>query len=265
MRAVARGDPLRRRVPLAGAADDLGHRAGRRPRAVRDRGARGPARRPQPAGPLHGAAQLRDRRAVAVRLVHARELRALRAGRHAGRCTSNIPEAGAFFRTRPDLDAPDIEFHFAPSMFYDEGLTAPHDHGYCFGPVVIKPTSRGRVMLRAPLPTRSRACVCNFLTTEEDRAIDDRRDAAGARDRGAGAAARRSRGAVQRPGRRLRRGDPRLGSGAPARPSTTRPRPARSARSSIRSCVSTASTACASSTRPSCRRSRARTRTRRRS
>ena len=68
-----------------------------------------------------------------------------------GPLTSNIPEAGGFFRTRPELDAPDIEFHYAPSMFYDEGLTAPHDSGYCFGPVVIKPTSRGRVMLRAPV------------------------------------------------------------------------------------------------------------------
>jgi len=42
-----------------------------------------------------------------------------------GPLTSNIPEAAAFFRTRPDLEAPDIEFHYAPSMFYDEGLTAP--------------------------------------------------------------------------------------------------------------------------------------------
>ena len=38
-----------------------------------------------------------------------------------------------------------MQFHYAPSMFYDEGLTAPHDNGYCFGPVVIKPSSRGRV------------------------------------------------------------------------------------------------------------------------
>ena len=86
-----------------------------------------------------------------------------------GPLTSNIPEAGAFFRTRPELDAPDIEFHYAPSMFYDEGLTAPHDSGYCFGPVVIKPTSRGRVMLRAPLPDSKPRVLCNFLTTEEDR------------------------------------------------------------------------------------------------
>jgi choline dehydrogenase-like flavoprotein len=87
-----------------------------------------------------------------------------------GPLTSNIPEAGAFFRTRPGLDAPDIEFHYAPSMFYDEGLTAPHDHGYCFGPVVIKPTSRGKVSLRAPLASSKPCVVNNFLTTEEDRA-----------------------------------------------------------------------------------------------
>jgi choline dehydrogenase len=86
-----------------------------------------------------------------------------------GPLTSNIPEAGAFFRTRPELEAPDVEFHYAPSMFYDEGLTAPHDHGYCFGPVVVKPSSRGRVMLRAPLPDSKPRVLCNFLTTDEDR------------------------------------------------------------------------------------------------
>jgi choline dehydrogenase-like flavoprotein len=87
-----------------------------------------------------------------------------------GPLTSNIPEAAAFFHTREGLEAPDMQFHFAPSMFYDEGLTAPHDHGYCFGPVVIKPTSRGRVMLRAPLADSKPRVLCNFLTTEDDRA-----------------------------------------------------------------------------------------------
>ena len=42
-----------------------------------------------------------------------------------GPLSSNIPEAGGFFRARPGLDAPDVEFHFAPSLFFDEGLTAP--------------------------------------------------------------------------------------------------------------------------------------------
>src|ERR1019366_1851835 len=46
---------------------------------------------------------------------------------------------------------------------------APADSGYCFGPVVIHPTSRGRVTLRAPLPDSKPRILCNFLTTEEDR------------------------------------------------------------------------------------------------
>src|SRR5436190_1601234 len=87
-----------------------------------------------------------------------------------GPLSSNIPEAAGFFRARSGVDAPDVEFHFAPSLFFDEGLTAPDDHGYCFGPVVIKPTSRGRVMLRAPLPDSKPRVLCNFLSTEEDRA-----------------------------------------------------------------------------------------------
>ena len=86
-----------------------------------------------------------------------------------GALTSNIPEAAGFFRARAGVEAPDIEFHFAPSLFFDEGLTAPSDHGYCFGPVAISPTSRGRVMLRAPLPDSKPRVLCNFLTTEEDR------------------------------------------------------------------------------------------------
>ena len=85
-----------------------------------------------------------------------------------GPLTSNIPEAAAFFHTREGLDGPDMQFHYAPSMFYDEGLTAPHGSGYCFGPVVIKPSSRGRVLLRAPLADSKPRVLCNFLTTEED-------------------------------------------------------------------------------------------------
>jgi choline dehydrogenase-like flavoprotein len=54
-------------------------------------------------------------------------------------------------------------------MFFDEGLTAPSDHGYAFGPVVVKPSSRGKVMLRAPLPDSKPRVLSNFLTTDEDK------------------------------------------------------------------------------------------------
>src|SRR6201986_914453 len=87
-----------------------------------------------------------------------------------GPLTSNIPEGAGFFRARSGVDAPDVEFHFAPAMLYDGGLTAPEAPGMAYGPVVVKPTGRGRGMLRSPIPLAKPRVVCNFLTTEEDRA-----------------------------------------------------------------------------------------------
>jgi choline dehydrogenase len=86
-----------------------------------------------------------------------------------GPLSSNIPEAGGFFRTRDDLPAPDVEFHFAPSIFYDEGLNAPTEPGYAFGPVLIKPNARGWVKLRTPMADSKPLVLTNFLTDEEDR------------------------------------------------------------------------------------------------
>jgi choline dehydrogenase len=87
-----------------------------------------------------------------------------------GPLTSNYPEAGGYFTTRSGLPAPDVEFHFAAAPFFDEGLSPPPDNGYAFGPVVIKPTSRGKVGLRTPMPDSKPTVRCSFLTTEEDRA-----------------------------------------------------------------------------------------------
>jgi choline dehydrogenase len=95
---------------------------------------------------------------------------ALLASEGRGPLTSNYPEAGGFFTTRADLPAPDVEFHFAAAPFFDEGLTPPPDNGFAFGPVVIKPTSRGKVGLRSPMADSKPTVRCNFLTTEEDRA-----------------------------------------------------------------------------------------------
>jgi choline dehydrogenase-like flavoprotein len=87
-----------------------------------------------------------------------------------GPLCSNYPEAGGFFRTRPDLPAPDVEFHFAAAPLVDEGLVPPPGNGVAFGPVIIKPTSRGKVWLRTPLADSKPCVLSNFLTTEEDRA-----------------------------------------------------------------------------------------------
>ncbi|MEU2354861.1 GMC family oxidoreductase N-terminal domain-containing protein [Streptomyces misionensis] len=86
-----------------------------------------------------------------------------------GPLTSNIGEAGGFFRTRPELDIPDVQFHAAPVLFHQEGLGAPIGHGFSFGPCVVAPTSRGAVTLRSPRPDAAPRITHNYLTTAQDR------------------------------------------------------------------------------------------------
>jgi len=88
-----------------------------------------------------------------------------------GPLTSNIGEAGGFFRTRDGLPAPDMQVHMAPVLFHQEGLGAPIAHGFAVGPCVLKPTSRGSVTLRTPNPASAPRIQHDYLTTEEDRAV----------------------------------------------------------------------------------------------
>ena len=77
---------------------------------------------------------------------------ALLQGQGRGPLTSNIAEAGGFWRSRDGLDAPDVQFHFAPVMFAEGGLLEPFDHAYSYGVCVVKPSvARARLAaLRRP-------------------------------------------------------------------------------------------------------------------
>ncbi|MFI1235088.1 GMC family oxidoreductase [Nocardia salmonicida] len=87
-----------------------------------------------------------------------------------GPLTSNVGEAGGFVRTDPGLPGPDVQFHQAPVLFYDEGLGAPVAHGFALGACAVKPTSRGRVTLRSSAPDTAPRILHNYLSTDEDRA-----------------------------------------------------------------------------------------------
>jgi choline dehydrogenase-like flavoprotein len=86
-----------------------------------------------------------------------------------GPLTSNVSEGGGFFRTDSSMELPDIFFNAGPVMFYDEGLSPPFDDAYVFGPVVLKPSSRGTVKLRSARPDAKPRIFNNFLATEQDR------------------------------------------------------------------------------------------------
>ena len=78
-------------------------------------------------------------------------------------------EAGAFLRSDPSLDVPDLQFHSVLGVSYDEGLAPATRSGISFGPYVARPESRGRVTLRTPEPYSKPRIRHNFLVEGSDR------------------------------------------------------------------------------------------------
>ncbi len=89
------------------------------------------------------------------------------AGRR-GPLTSNIAEAGGFVRTRLELEAPDIQFHFAPAFFVEHGFANPEGSGFSIGATLVAPTSRGRVWLHSSDPLAPPRIRGDFLDREQD-------------------------------------------------------------------------------------------------
>ncbi|MCL2769274.1 MAG: GMC family oxidoreductase N-terminal domain-containing protein, partial [Solirubrobacterales bacterium] len=85
-----------------------------------------------------------------------------------GPLTSNVAEAGGFVRTSSELPAPDIQFHAAPALYVDEGLTPIVAHGFGFAPCVITPASRGMVLIASPDPTAKPYILHNYYSDDAD-------------------------------------------------------------------------------------------------
>jgi choline dehydrogenase len=80
-----------------------------------------------------------------------------------GPLTSNVGEAAAFIRTRPDVRSPDLELLFAPVLFEEEGLKQPTEHGLTLGVVLLQPKSVGTVGLRSSDPLAPPAIDPRYL------------------------------------------------------------------------------------------------------
>ncbi|WP_051373443.1 GMC family oxidoreductase [Cupriavidus taiwanensis] len=87
----------------------------------------------------------------------------------AGMVTSNIAEAGAFLRTRPELDIPDVQLHFAVALLGNRNL-GNLGHGYSCHACVLRPKSRGHVRLRSADTREAPLIDPRFLSAEEDMA-----------------------------------------------------------------------------------------------
>jgi choline dehydrogenase len=88
--------------------------------------------------------------------------------RRTGPLTSTVAEAFAFIRSRPGLPGPDLQLHFAPAYFADNGFDEYSGHAITSGPVLVKPRSRGWVRLRSVDPAAKPRILTNSLAEPED-------------------------------------------------------------------------------------------------
>lgn len=87
-----------------------------------------------------------------------------------GPLSSNIAEAGAFVRSPGATSAPDIQYHFAPGFFIDNGFVRPRGHGFSIGPTLVAPRSRGRLRLASSDPLAAPLIFGNHLSEPADLA-----------------------------------------------------------------------------------------------
>lgn len=85
-----------------------------------------------------------------------------------GMLSSSIAEGGAFLKTDPELDRPDIQLHFAAGLVDDHGRTEHKGHGYSCHVCVLRPKSIGTVKLSSSNPFDAPLIDPEFLSEDED-------------------------------------------------------------------------------------------------
>ncbi|MEP9358844.1 FAD-dependent oxidoreductase [Sphingomonas sp. KR3-1] len=85
-----------------------------------------------------------------------------------GAMTSPYAEAGAFLRTDPALDRPDIQLHFLIAMVDDHGRSPVQGHGFSCHACVLRPESRGTVRLQSLDPRVAPLIDPDFLGDPRD-------------------------------------------------------------------------------------------------
>ncbi|MGK2956430.1 MAG: GMC family oxidoreductase [Solirubrobacterales bacterium] len=88
--------------------------------------------------------------------------------RRSGPLSSSVAEAFAFVRSRPGLPAADLQFHFVPGYFSDNGADKYEGDAVTFGPILVSPKSRGEVRLRSADPADKPRILTNSLSDSED-------------------------------------------------------------------------------------------------
>jgi choline dehydrogenase-like flavoprotein len=88
--------------------------------------------------------------------------------RRRGLLTSNVGESGAFFRTRPGDEAPDVQLIAAPGYFWEHGFATHAQPAMGIGCSLVGAVSTGQVRLRSTDPTAKPSVTFNYFAEPED-------------------------------------------------------------------------------------------------
>lgn len=85
-----------------------------------------------------------------------------------GMMTTNFGEAGAFLKSDPALDRPDLQLHFVVGKLQDHGRKPSTGHGFSCHVCVLRPRSRGSVRLASADPLQAPLIDPAFLSDPAD-------------------------------------------------------------------------------------------------
>ena len=85
-----------------------------------------------------------------------------------GMLCSNIGETGGFMKTRPELDAPDLQFHNGAALFVDHGFLELDGHHYTLLPSLVAPKSKGQIRLESADPQARPLIEPKYLSDDAD-------------------------------------------------------------------------------------------------
>ena len=85
-----------------------------------------------------------------------------------GRITSPYVEAGAFFRSRPDVEVPDLQLVFVVAIVDDHARRLHRGHGFSCHVDLLRPQSRGTVDIASPDTRDAPVIDPRFLSHPDD-------------------------------------------------------------------------------------------------
>ena len=86
-----------------------------------------------------------------------------------GLATGQGLESGAFLKSRPDIETPDLQFHFIAALMYDHTRKQADRHGFMAHVCQLRPESRGFIAIKSTDPAVAPLIQPNYLEAEEDR------------------------------------------------------------------------------------------------